>query len=208
MSKPFASLAFELKTPFRIMDWRAPAGFYSTGWGKIPFSLSNRSLEVIEIQQVNFMVERLPWARMVCAGSVKPWPGIVPIGTGALAILARPGTRIIYPWTLRGPMRLLLKVGVLDAAAAENRDFDFEIVHLDAHGGVLSEYAKRMNPGKRQEDSGWHAADLSLRASVEDGETLEFRFHARSGGEATGAFAEAFLMPAATRSAELAGERK
>jgi hypothetical protein len=43
---------YELKNPLRLLDARSPAGFYSTYWGKLPFSLSWSSLETIDVRLV------------------------------------------------------------------------------------------------------------------------------------------------------------
>ncbi|MBZ5498514.1 MAG: hypothetical protein LAP85_19125 [Acidobacteriia bacterium] len=200
MTIPYASLSFDLRTPFRTMDWRTPAGFYSTAWGLIPFSLSAQSLETLEIRQVSFMVERLPWARLESASGVMPWPGLVPIGGGTTAVLAKPGTRITYPWELRHSMLLNLQIGVLhDGASAGDTVFEFEILHCDARGKILSRIEKGLCPGTRKEDREWQPVRLLLPASVAAGETLAFRYGASGPSGITGAFAQALLTPKETK---------
>jgi len=64
MMIPVETLRYRPETNIRVFDAQTPAGFYSSGWGLIPFSFSNKTLERIEVHQVSFMVERLPWATM------------------------------------------------------------------------------------------------------------------------------------------------
>ena len=204
MTMPLASLSFDLKTPFRTMDPHVPAGFYSTGWGLIPFSISDKSLETLEIRQVNFMVERLPWARVESTAAVKPWPGFAYKPERALAVLAKPGTRIIYPWEMRMPVVLRMNIGLLSALpSADDGIYEFEILRCNARGEVLSRFARSLQPGLRQEDRGWHAVRLKLPERAGDGETLEFRYVASGKSDVVGAFAEAFLTNAATDEGEV-----
>src|SRR5206468_9850577 len=122
------------KTPLRMLDRESHAGFYSTGWGLLPFSFSGKSLERLEVSQVNYLVEKLPWAKIESATSVKPWPGYVTIDArGPLALLARQGTRILYDWSFRAPLELTLQVGVsIDPyAAGDQRVFCFEVLQYD-----------------------------------------------------------------------------
>jgi len=197
MTMPFARLTFDVRTPFRTMDVSTPAGFYSTGWGLIPFSLSTRSLETLEIRQVNFMVERLPWARIECAGGVMPWPGLVFTGDRALAVLALPGTRITYPWTTRVPMRLDLAIGLVPDRSATPTDaaLDFMIQARDARGHVVEEFSRTLNPGSNPKDREWQPVRILLPAASSGGETLLFEVQARGKSTATCAFAQSILTP-------------
>ncbi len=197
MTMPLASLSFDVRTPFRTMDWKTPAGFYSTGWGLLPFTLSNGSQEILDIRQVNFMIERLPWARIECAGPVLPWPGYVTLHERALAILAKPGTKISYPWTLRAPMELTLAIGPAVEAAAKPSDADlsFEIIFMDERGNVLAQYQKTLSPGKRTEDREWQRVRLALPASLAGKGSLSFDYRAQGDTATSGAFAEATLVP-------------
>jgi hypothetical protein len=200
MTLPCATLHFDLKTPFRTMDHLTPAGFYSTGWGLIPFSLSQQGLETLEIRQVDFMVARLPWARIEGAAEVKPWPGYVYLPDRALAVLAKSGTRIVYPWDMRIPAMLRVTIGSVNAVAAlADTDCEFEILRRNARGEILSRFFRSLHPETRREDRGWHEADLLLPARVADGETLEIRYLAQGRADAMGAFAGASLAAAATQ---------
>jgi len=197
MTMPYARLTFDVRTPFRIMDLNSPAGFYSTGWGLIPFSLSTQSLETLEIRQVNFMMERLPWARIECIGGVRPWPGLVSTGEQALAILALPGTRITYPWTARVPMRLDLAIGLVPngSDASAEAGIDFEIQARDELGNVVAGFSRSLDPGSNPKDKGWQPVRILLPAAVAGGETLVFEVQARGKSTATGAFVQSILTP-------------
>ncbi len=205
MTMPLASLSFDVNTPFRTMDWQTPAGFYSTGWGLLPFTLSRDSQEVLDVRQVNFMIERLPWARIECAGPVLPWPGYVTLQERALAILAKPGTRISYPWTLHAPMDLTLAIGPVggDTVGTGDAEFDFEILLCDQHGKILARYQKTLSPGKRTEDRGWQRVRLALPANPTGSDTLTFDYRAQGDTSTVGAFAESILVPRQARDAEL-----
>lgn len=52
MLVPVQTIAYRPQSPLRLLDLHSPAAFYSTGWGLIPFSLSQRALEEITIFQV------------------------------------------------------------------------------------------------------------------------------------------------------------
>jgi 4-amino-4-deoxy-L-arabinose transferase-like glycosyltransferase len=197
ITMPFAQLTYNVRTPFRTMDVNTPAGFYSTGWSLIPFSLSTQSLETLEIRQVNFMVERLPWARIECAGGVMPWPGLVSTGDQALAVLALPGTRITYPWTARVPVRLDLAIGFVADRSDIPADaaLDFVIQARDARGNAVVGFSRTLNPGSNPKDKEWQRVRLLLPAAGTGGETLVFEVQARGKITATGAFAQSILTP-------------
>ena len=196
MALPLSRLSFDLKTPFRTMDWHTPAGFYSTGWGLIPFSLSRQTVEILQIQQIGFMVERLPWARVESPPGEAPWPGYVAGRDRALAILARPDTRIVYPWTQRRPMDLKVAIGILnDGGATDDSVFRFAIVRADGQGRVLSRYEEALTSGMRAEVGIWRPVRMNLPASAGDGDTLEFRYSVLGNCRATGAFVQALLEP-------------
>jgi 4-amino-4-deoxy-L-arabinose transferase-like glycosyltransferase len=195
-ARPLARLSFDLKTPLRIMDAKAPAGFYSTGWGLIPFSFSDAALETIEIRQVNYMIANLPSARIECEAGVLPWPGYVWRSERSLAVLAKPGTRIVYPWTFPHAATLGLGIGVVrEAPRSEDQFFDFEVLCRDAQGHIRSRYAKTLTPGMAKENDPWYPIRLALPASAAGGETLEFSYRARGAGETVGAFVEAVITP-------------
>jgi len=199
MTMPLANLSFDLKTPFRTMDPRVPAGFYSTGWGLIPFSISDKSLETLEIRQVNFMVERLPWARIEGTTAVKPWPGYVYRPERALAVLAKPGVRILYPWEMRTPVVLRVDIGLVNALpSVDDGAHEFEILRRNARGEVLARFAGSLQPGLLAAGKGWRSVRMNLPARTGEGETLEFRYQAQGKSDTVGAFAEAFLTNAAT----------
>lgn len=197
MTMLLQTLTYELATPLRTLDWQTPAGFYSTGWGLIPFSLSRRTLEEVEIAQVSFLVERLPWSRVDSSVSVKPWPGYLSIQEKApLAVLAKPGTSIIYPWTEAGPLVLEMSCGVGADAYTEGSDstFTFSIRELDSGGRILNNFSRTLKPGMRKEDRGWFRVRLLLQGREQGAESLELVYQSSDKNSlGTGAFAEAIL---------------
>jgi hypothetical protein len=198
MTMPAQTLSYEPATPLRLLDLRSPAGFYSTGWGLLPFSISRKALEEMEIRQVNFMVDRLPWAIVEGAAGSPPWPGYLEIqGRSPLGLLVKPGTRIVFPWTADKPLRLELKCGIGPASYKEGlqRHFTMEIIQKDIAGNALSSWSKDLNPGVIREDRRWQEVQLPLRSRGQGADRLEFSVHC-SEAEVDGiaAFAEAFLL--------------
>jgi hypothetical protein len=190
MTLPFARLSFDVKTPFRTMDVHSPAGFYSSAWGWLPFSFSSESVEVLDIRQVSFLIERLPWARIRTSSGVKPWPGFAFIHENVLALLVKPGTRLEYPWSFRRPMYLKLQVGVQrDPGKTDDTIFDFEILLRDGQGKILARFQKSLGPAMQ-----WEPVDLLLDGGISES-TLELSYAARSRSDTVGAFAGAVIVP-------------
>ena len=163
----------------------------------IPFSLSRKPLEEIEISQVNFMVERLPWARIETGSGIKPWPSYLPLqGKSPLAVVAKPGTRILYSWPIRKPVQLDLLCGVSPDSYAEGAadPFDFTIRQLEADGRILNESRITLQPGIKKEDRDWKPVSMVLRLAP--GGVLDFQYSCVGRNAAgTGAFAQPFLKP-------------
>ncbi len=196
------TFSYELRTPLRLLDHWTPSGFYSTGlysagYGLVPFSISYRALEEVEVRQVNFLVEDLPRAKIECAASTLPWPGFLEIqGKSYLAILAKPATHIVYPWPAREALNLDLKCGIGADSYDEGKDrvFKFDIRQVDGSGSVLAAFSKTLNPGLHKDDRRWHPVHLLLQGSSHQQSVLELSF-AGNGKDSTGTggFAEAFL---------------
>ncbi len=202
MTMPTQTFSYSLGTPLRLLDRWTPAGFYSDGFytmgpGLVPFSISYRALEEVEVRQVNFLVEELPRARIAAAVSIPPWPGYIEIqGKSYLAVLARGSARIQYPWTARQSLDLDLKVGVGPDSYEEgkSRVFRFDIRQVDGRGSVLASYGKMLDPGTRREDRHWDPVHLRLQGACLEPLVLELSFSCNDPKAAgTGAFAEAFL---------------
>ena len=197
MMMPVQSLSYKPDTPIRLLDRHTPAGFYSSGWGLIPFSFSQSALEEIEVRQVNFMVERLPWASIEADSAIKPWPGYLNLMDNApLAILAKPGSRILYPRAFKQKTRLEILCGISPSSYSEGSDssFRFAIRQLDENGSVLAESIRELEPGLNGADRGWQTVEMNLAPSPAC--VLEFGYFGggkESGG--TGAFAQAMLRP-------------
>jgi 4-amino-4-deoxy-L-arabinose transferase-like glycosyltransferase len=165
MMLPVQTLAFKLNTLLRVLDLQTPAGFYSSGWGLIPFSFSRKALEEVEISQVDFMVERLPWAQIETESAIMPWPGYLKLGGRTpLAVMVKPGTRISYRWPVPEQKRLRLLCGVSPDSYRGKPDasFIFEIRQLESDGRVLAESQTTLKPGFDEEDRDWQAVDLVL----------------------------------------------
>jgi hypothetical protein len=185
MTIPFARFTYDVKTPFRIMDVKVPAGFYSTGWGMVPFSLSSDSIESMDIRQVSFMVERLPWAQIESQSGIQPWPGLAAIGKeNILSLLAKPGTKIAYAWPFRQSMRLKLQVGLQPGSAPAGAHFGFSVAQSDEEGRIRVRQEHAMDAGMP-----WQSMELVLQP----GGALLCGFSGNA--EATGAFAGALVIP-------------
>ena len=194
---PVETLTYKPEFPLRIFDWQTPAGFYSTGWGVIPFSFSKKSLEEVEILQVNFMVERLPWAQIETDSETKPWPTHIRIlGKTEIGIAAKPGTRIEYRWPVGETSKLQLLCGVPQDAYIDGSGdhYNFEICQLGEDGTILSESRIALQPGIKIEDRDWQPVQMVLKHTSSG--ALVFRYTCSAAGSAgTGAFARSLVMP-------------
>jgi hypothetical protein len=194
---PVQTLTYKPNTPLRLLDEQTHAGFYSSGWGLIPFSFSQGALEEIVVSQVNFMVKALPWAEIETESETKPWPGYLRLQNEApLAVLAKPGSQIRYRQTFENRMRLETLCGVSPDSYVNGSEnsFSFVIRQLHKNGRILAESIRTLHPGKDREDRDWQTVEMTLEPSREC--FLEFRYSGRekeSGG--TGAFAQAILQP-------------
>ena len=199
MMVPVETISCDVKTPIRLLDKSVPAGFYSTGWGWLPFSLSRSRSEVLEVLQVNYLVAELPAAAIEGAARARPWPGYLAIeGRSPLALLMNSGTIVKYPWTTDAPTVMNLTCGVGPGGYAEGStgSFEFEILQRGAQGEVLASGRVRIEPGLRQQDRAWQRLVLPLRSRGQGGNSLELRFtSSRENESALGAFAEPLLRP-------------
>jgi hypothetical protein len=201
MTMPVHAFTYAPSTPLRLLDWKTPAGFYSSGWGLLPFSLSGRSLERIELRQVNFMVEGLPYARIEGEAAGSPWPGYVDIqGKDRLALLMKSGTSVSYPWKFEAPLVLEVKIAALAGTHDEESGtvFEFDVRNRAPDGRTLSSLSASMGSSLLEDkDRGWKAASLRVEGMSGGGGALEFRYRCSNPASgAMGAFAEAILRPA------------
>ena len=142
------------------------------------------------------MVERLPWAKIEAVSEIKPWPGYLNLPDRALAVLAKPGSRILYRQGFSRRMRLSVLCGVSpDSYANGSRDsFRFVIRQLNARGAVLAEWTRVLQPGMNGEQRSWQTVGLDLKPSPDC--ALEFAYFGGDKESAgVGAFAQAILMP-------------
>jgi hypothetical protein len=197
MMIPVQTLTYKPNTPLRLLDKQTHAGFYSSGWGLIPFSFSQGALEEIKVSQVNFMVEALPWAEIETKSEIKPWPGYLNLQNEApLAVLAKPGSQIIYRQTFQNRMRLELLCGISPDSYANGsgNSFSFVIRQLHKDGKVLAKSISILQPGTYRDHRDWQTVEMILEPSPEC--ILEFSYSVREKeSRGTGAFAQAILRP-------------
>jgi len=194
MTSEVKTLTFDVATPVRLLDRKTPAGFYSTGWGLIPFSFSRDPLEVAEIAQVQFLVERLPWATLSGTAALAPWPGYMEAeGRRNISLLLKPGSELSYPWDRERPVRLVLECAVSSKQLQEGVDelFEFEVLQRDHEGKVLERAILALRPGSQDLDRGWRGLEILLRPCVNGEGVLELRYRGSGAAMATGAVAQA-----------------
>jgi len=198
MTMPFESFTYHVGTRLRTIDRQSPAGFYSTGWGMIPFSFSDQPAEVVEILQVSFLAARLPDARIECESPIHPWPGYVRVGDrNELALLLESGTRVVYPWAAEAPLELEVRCGIgsVRGGASPGARYYFELQQRDARGRVLSRTGRSIGAQSGAGSDAWPALRFRLQPAAESGQTLELYFRAEDGDSAVGAFAGGALRP-------------
>jgi hypothetical protein len=194
---PVETMTYKPDTPVRVLDRQTPAGFWSSGWGLIPFSFSLQPLEQVDIFQVHFMAEQLPWAQIETSFKTKPWPGYLALnGQSSLAVLAKPGTLLRYPWTGRESTRLDLQCGLSPDSFEDGSDkaFEFVVSQTAENGSIAGEQRIMLYPGIKKEDRNWQPIRLILKPIAKG--FLNFQYNA--GGnvpQGTGAFAQPLLRP-------------
>lgn len=197
MTLPVQKYAYDVGTRLRTLDWQTPAGFYSTGWGLIPFSISRGALEQVDVVQVSFMAERLPWAQLETVTGIKPWPGYLSLEEKSpLAVIAKPGTLLRYAWPIRDRVFMEVQCGISADSYKEGLDtkFEFSIHQLDRQGGILARQDIVLYPGLRPEDRKWQPVRLALMP--DPGSVIEFRYRSDDKElQGTGAFAQSLLRP-------------
>jgi len=199
MMVPVETIACDVKTPIRLIDSSVPAGFYSTGWGWLPFSLSRGHLEALEVLQVNYLVAELPAAAIEVAAGARPWPGYLALeGRSPLALLMHAGTVVSYPWIIDAPAALNLACGVDPGGydVGSDESFEFEALQRGVRGEILSSEHVEVVPGLNQKARGWQHLVLQLRGCSQGGRNLELRFNSNGENERVlGAFAEPVVRP-------------
>ncbi len=199
MMAPVETITCDVKTPVRLLDSSVPAGFYSTGWGWLPFSLSSGHLEVLEVLQVNYLVAELPAAAIEAAKGVRPWPGYLALeGSNPLALLMPAGSSVKYPWEISVPTQLSLACAASPAGYSDGsvESFAFEVCQRSVQGEILASAHVEIAPGLKRQDRGWQHLVLPLHGHSQGGRSLELRFTSSGGNEHTlGAFAWPVLRP-------------
>jgi hypothetical protein len=193
------TITCDVRTPFRLLDNSVPAGFYSTGWGLIPFSLSSSSSETMEVLQVNYLVAELPAAEVEGKARVQPWPGYVETGgRKQLSLLMYPGTVLKYPWMIDAPSVMHLACGVSPGSVGQAGDgsLEFEVSQRGAQGEPLASARVRIEPGTSEKDCSWQRLEIPMLGRGQGGRIFELKFISNSENDrAVGAFAEPFLQP-------------
>jgi len=200
MTLPYHSFSYGIRTMLRTLDSGTPAGFYSTGWGLVPFSLSGRSAETVTLRQVSCLVERLPSARVQSDTGVWPWPGYAEIdGAESLALLARAGTEVSYPWSPPAPavLEAVCVVHPGRSTSPEGERYRFGLRQRDGEGRVLSRADLEIVRPEQAAGGAGNTLRLGLRAEGAQGGTLELTFESPDDPGAVGAFARAILRPGA-----------
>ncbi len=192
MTAHVQTLALAPRTPLRLLDEKTPAGFYSTGWGLLPFTLSWRNLEEVDIRQVSFLLERLPWAEIESRDPHSPWAAFAEIrGRRRPALMARAGTRIRYEWIAETPVVIELMCGIAPGGAGgADGEYFCRAAQLDALQRVVDSAGCRLAPdaaGGRD----WKPLRLTLQPAQNERLYLELFFD--GAGDAAGIFAESVL---------------
>jgi hypothetical protein len=167
MLVPVLTMEYEPATPLRLLDHQSPAGFYSTGWGLLPFSLSRKALEEVGVSQIDFLVEGLPRARVSAPeGESKPFGTLCDLqGTRRLGLRGyNSAIRLAYGMEMDGPLRLDVHCGVPDGGR-RRESVVFTLSQADPQGELLCQSSIRLSPGKEPRDRGWHPLALDLRAA-------------------------------------------
>ena len=163
MLSPAKSWTFGLSNPLRLIDSRSHAGFYSTGWGLLPFSLSWHPIETARARQVNFLIAGLPWAAANLVAT-KPWSGYAAAaGQNRLALFLPPGTRLQYPLPCSKNDQLELRFRVVGENDAQSVQNGFVFTVRQDTGGTTSEYRSEVEAGDPVRHD-WQLLQLSLPA--------------------------------------------
>ena len=104
MLVPVWHKSWQSSIPIRLMNQESHAGFYSSGWGFLPFAFSRVPVEEVTVQQVSYLVERLPEITLentAKKASILPRPA--PGGGVELVVPVPSRLRIPYdgPWPVR-----------------------------------------------------------------------------------------------------------
>ncbi len=76
IAEPVAAIRYIPRFPLRLMSRESHAGFYSSGWGLLPFGFSRSPAETVFVRQVNRAAETLPEAQSDCSSirEIRPVP--------------------------------------------------------------------------------------------------------------------------------------
>jgi 4-amino-4-deoxy-L-arabinose transferase-like glycosyltransferase len=162
------SAEYESKFPIRLMNHEAKAGFYSHGFGFLPFSFSTAKLEHFDIFKVgspNFFIKNLNKA--VIETHQREWvtPLIFNInGDSRVTLFEHPPSKITYKLTVPENSSLTFGIALNPEvwSAGKGDGVIFEILAKDGKGERRL-FSKYIDPKNRIEDRKWHdeVVDLS-----------------------------------------------
>jgi 4-amino-4-deoxy-L-arabinose transferase-like glycosyltransferase len=104
MLVPVRRESWSSSLPIRLMNRSRHAGFYSSAWGLLPFSLSRAPVEEITIEQVSFLSERLPEIGLEADKGEAIIP--IPAPDGGVDIAIPVPSRITIPYDVALPVRV------------------------------------------------------------------------------------------------------
>lgn len=183
--------------PIRMMHHGARAGFYCHGWGMLPFTLSTRPIEILQIHEANWFLWSLDTARIrreEGTEAAAPAAGLVGVGGDyRYSLFLHPPGEVGYECYLpRRPLRLRFSMGIPEAAWEKGGDgVEFEVwitqsdTSSDGGTGVWPPperaklYSRHLDPRRRPADRGWQTAQVDLGPWV--GWKVEIAFVTRGG---------------------------
>jgi hypothetical protein len=114
---PFDNLRWDSNFAIRLMNRQAHAGFYSSGWGLLPFVFSQIPIEEVTVQQVSYLVEKLPEITVESSSGDTAIPFPAPKGGIDLQIPLPSRLKIPYqgPWPAGVEFEWIPQKGVLGA---------------------------------------------------------------------------------------------
>ncbi len=161
------SIEYESEFPIRLMNYEAKAGYYSHGFGLLPFSFSTAKLEHFDIFRVgspNFFIENLNKATIETSQKEGVTPLIFNInGDSRVTLFEHPPSEITYKLTVPENSSLIFGIAL-----------NPEIWSTDKGDGVIFEilvkdgkeerklFSKYIDPKNKIEDRKWHDERIDL----------------------------------------------
>lgn len=193
-SKPIDSVSYYNPSPLRLLDESTHAGYYSHGWGYLPFSFSRAASERFDIYVVtgdDFFTRTFARAgRQLSEGALVEMQWMEMDGQTRPVIWETPTARLIYRLSLGKDPMLSFHIGLSpDMWYAEKGDgVQFEVQVGDGSAGGTAPqtlFSRYVDPKNNVADRKWHPflVDLSSYA----GKEVVLSFIAKPGPKAAGA---------------------